>query len=134
MPTSTRWCSASVPFRLEWRPSRWVIGALLGLAVLAPVAVLASEMPRMVAVPSAVAAFAWGAVGAWRESRKPARELLWPAGGGTPELDGVALDGAALEWRGPLAFLRWPGGRLSWWPDTLPPAARRELRIVSALQ
>jgi toxin CptA len=109
-----------------------VIGALLALAVVAPLAVLASEMPRVAAVPLAGAAFAWGVVRAWREARRPACELLWPAGGGPPELDGLALEGAVLEWRGPLAFVRWRGGRLSWWPDTLPPDRRRELRRVMA--
>ena len=132
MPNSTHWSSASACCRLEWRPSRWVIGALLGLAVLAPLAVLASEMPRTGAVPLAVVASGWGAAAAWREARKAPRELLWPAAGGSPQLDGRPLAGAALEWRGPLAFLRWRGGRLSWWPDTLPRHKRRELRRIVA--
>ena len=132
MPNSTHWSSASDRCRLEWRPSRWVTGALRALALLAPLAVLASEMPRIGAVPLAAAAFGCGTVLALREARKPPRELSWPAGRGVPELDGRPLDGAVLEWRGPLAFLHWPGGRLSWWPDTLPPDKRRELRRIVA--
>jgi toxin CptA len=41
-----------------------------------------------------------------------------------------------LQWRGPLAFLRWRDSdgrmhRLAWWPDVLPVAARRELRLAA---
>jgi toxin CptA len=40
-----------------------------------------------------------------------------------------------VRWRGPLAFLRWrdPDGRarrLVFWPDTLPAAARGELKLA----
>ena len=132
MATSTHWSGTSGPCRLEWRPSRWVTGALLALALLGPAAVLASEMPRMAAVPLAIAACARGFVACRREWSKPPRTLLWPAGGGPPELDGILLEGAVLEWRGPLAFLRWRGGRLSWWPDTLPVEKRRVLHRVMA--
>src|SRR3546814_14715060 len=52
-------------------------------------------------------------------------------------LDGQTLAAATLRWRGPLAFLRWrdaggQGGWLVWWPDTLPAAARRVLRIAAS--
>lgn len=51
-------------------------------------------------------------------------------------LDGAVIDDVKVTWRGPLAFVRWrdPSGRirrLAWWPDTLPPAARRELRLAA---
>ncbi|MEE7566640.1 hypothetical protein HH297_09445, partial [Xanthomonas sp. Kuri4-3] len=40
-----------------------------------------------------------------------------------------------VEWRGPLAQLSWRDGRrrerLLFWPDTLPPAQRRELRLAA---
>ena len=155
MPRSTRWSGASDSFRPEacripWRPSRWVVGALALLAVLAPFAVLASEMPRLAAWPLAgVAAFA-GLRAAWREARRPWRLLALASADGTGSADadarstgatGATLDGeplaeAALSWRGPLAFLRWQDacgrrGRLSWWPDTLPPAERRVLKLWS---
>lgn len=146
MPRSPRWSSASASSRLEdgasyvaWRPSRWVIGALVLLAALAPFAVLASEMPRLAAWPLAACAAGWGGRAAWREARKPNRMLgLRPVPGadGGAALDGVPLVEAALSWRGPLAFLRWRDatgrrGRLSWWPDTLPPAQRRVLKLWS---
>jgi toxin CptA len=136
MPHSTRWSSTSAPCRLEWRPSRWVIGAQLLLALLAPCAVLGSEMPRMAAWLLAGIACAYGLWLARREACKPPRQLLWPTGDAPVTLDGEPLQQAELHWRGPLAFLHWRGhggrgGRLDWWPDTLPAAQRRELRLAA---
>ncbi|KGO97621.1 hypothetical protein N791_09275, partial [Lysobacter defluvii IMMIB APB-9 = DSM 18482] len=42
----------------------------------------------------------------------------------------------AVEWRGPLAFLRWrdAAGRVhrrTWWPDVLRPRDRRRLRLAA---
>jgi toxin CptA len=113
-----------------------VIGAQRLLAVLAPWAVLASEMPRPAAWPLAGIACASGLWLARREARKPARLLSWPSGDAPVLLDGEPLRQAELHWRGPLAFLRWRGhggraGRLDWWPDTLPAAQRRELRLAA---
>ena len=112
-----------------------MVGALLALGVLAALSLTASALPPVLARPAAAVAVALAAWAAWRESRRPARALVWPAAGPPPTLDGQALDEAALHWRGPLAFLRWrdAGGRryLSWWPDTLPPMARRELRLAA---
>ena len=156
MPRSTRSSSASASFlpesdscRISWRPSRWVTAALLLLSVLAPVAVLASEMPRRAAWPLAGIAAIAGLRGTLREARQAPRWLELPAAvvprNGAPAgahrgeapraaLDGVPLAEAALSWRGPLAFLRWRDGAgrcgsLSWWPDTLSPAERRLLRL-----
>lgn len=141
MPRSTRSSSASASFRPErhliaWRPSRWVIAALLSLSTLAPFAVLASEMPRIVAWPLAAVAAIAGLHAAGHEARKPPRHFEIPAGQGRATLDGMPLAEAVLSWRGPIAFLRWRDeagrrGRLSWWPDTLPPAQRRVLKLWS---
>ena len=141
MLRSTRSSSASDNSRPElravaWRPSRWVVAALSLLAALAPFAVLASDMPRVAAWPFAGIAAAAGVRAAMREARKPPKRLVLESGTGRASLDGVALAGAALAWRGPLAFLRWRDadgrhGLLSWWPDTLPPAERRVLRLWS---
>ncbi|MEJ7746113.1 MAG: hypothetical protein WKF61_05045, partial [Luteimonas sp.] len=51
-------------------------------------------------------------------------------------LDGEPIDEVKLQWRGSLAFVSWRGKagriqRVSWWPDTLPPASRRELRLAA---
>ena len=143
MPHSARWSNTSAHchpdgFRLEWRPSRWAIGALILLAGLAPFAVLHSEMPRLVAWPLAAVAGAWGLGSAWREARRPAQRFEISPGVRAASLDGRPLVLAEVPWRGPLAFLHWrdaagQGGRLAWWPDTLPPAERRELRLAAGM-
>jgi toxin CptA len=109
---------------------------LLALGVLAALSLTASALPPAMARPAAALAMALAAWSAWREARRPARTLVWPAAGQPPTLDGQALREARLHWRGPLAFLRWrdAAGRrqhLAWWPDTLPPKARRELRLAA---
>lgn len=121
MPKSPHWSNASAPCLLEWRPSRWVAGALLVLAVLGPLAVLASEMPPVMAWPLAALAFGRGVFRARAEWRRPPCVVDWPP----PE-------GSVCQWRGPLLFVRGPGVRLSWWPDTLDAPTRRELRRVMA--
>lgn len=145
MPPSTHWSSRSAACRppidafggrLPWRPSRWVIGAQLLLALLAPCAVLGSEMPRLAAWPLALAACVHGLWLARREAGKPARQVVWPATDAPVTLDGAALEQAELHWRGPLLFLHWRDrdgrdGRLGWWPDTLPSPSRRELRLAA---
>ena len=141
MPHSTHWSSTSAPCvpdpcRVEWRPSRWATAALLLLAALAPFAAWQSGMPRLAAAPLAVVAAAWGLWSAWRETRKPVRRFETGPRGAS--LDGRPLVLARIQWRGPLAFLHWrdaggQGGRLAWWPDTLPPAKRRELRLAAGM-
>ncbi|GAA4867209.1 hypothetical protein GCM10023332_19460 [Luteimonas vadosa] len=109
------------------------------LALMAPVAslcVLASEMPRPAAWPLAMVALAHGAWCAGRERGRPPVSFLF-SGPGRTLVDGEAATDVAVRWRGPLAFVRWcdADGRVahrSWWPDTLPPAARRELRLATA--
>ncbi len=128
--------STSASCRLEWRPSRWVIGMLLLLGILAALSILASEMPRLAAWPLALAALVFGLWRARRESRAPTREFFFPGNDLPVMLDGVPIDSVEVQWRGSLAFVRWHGRdghgrRLSWWPDTLPATRRRELRLAA---
>lgn len=137
MPTSPPSSSASATCRCDWRPSRQLTLTLILLGVLAALSVLASAMPRPAAWPLAAAALGWGPWSARRYRRAAPRRLCWIAGR-APEIDGVAAPGAVLRWRGALAFLRWRDAdgrtrRLAWWPDTLPAAARRELRLAAAV-
>jgi toxin CptA len=138
MSNSPRSSSGSAHCRLEWRPSRWLLAALLLLAFLAPLAVLGSELPRHAAWPLAVAA---GLYGLWlvrREAGRAPRQLvLGTTDAAGDRLDGQPLQACRLAWRGPLAFLHAIDRdgrdlRLAWWPDTLPPKARRELRLAAA--
>ena len=137
MPNSTGWSSTSEPCRLEWRPSRWATGALIGLALLAPWCVLQSEMPRAAAWPLAVLASAWGLWSAWRERGRPSHWFELAPGSGAATLDAKPLALATIRWRGPLAFLYWQdeggqGERLVWWPDTLTAPERRAVKIAAS--
>lgn len=134
-PNSKPSSGGSAPCRIEWRPSRWLMAALLMLSALAPLAVLASELPRGAAWMLAAAALLHGLSLAWRAWHQPLHSLLFTADGRLL-LDGDEVSGIELQWRGPLAFmvLRGPTGRrqrLAWWPDTLPPHRRRELRLAT---
>lgn len=126
--------STSATFRCEWRPSRWQAGALLLLGLLGAVALLNCELERPVAWPAALLGSCWGLRMARRGLRQPARQLLVPPAPVPASLDGVAIDALELLERGPLLVLRWRMGKrcgqLLFWPDTLPRARRRELRLA----
>ena len=124
MSKSRRSSIASVPCRLEWRPSRWLGAMSWALALLACVierlrAECAAENHVTVYVPNAP---------------------LTPLAEGVQCDTCAGLDGAPIVdlrfgWRGPLAFACWRDGtgrshRASWWPDTLDAGMRRELKVV----
>ncbi|MGN6151821.1 MAG: hypothetical protein ACTHOH_07400 [Lysobacteraceae bacterium] len=126
--------NASAPSRFELRPSRWAIGGVLALSVLAPLAVLASEMPRVFAWPLALLACAVGVWSARTEARRPVCRLVVD-GDGQTTVDGVVVTDLCVDWRGPLAFVAWRDAsdriaRGSFWPDTLDAGGRRELRLA----
>ncbi len=134
MPRSISSSNASAPCRLEWRPSRWVVAALCLLAALAAVSLIASDLPRSIAWPSAAIVFVAGLYRARLESRQPPCAIVIAADGRTT-VDGQPVEDLDVEWRGALAFLRWrdAAGRMQrrgFWPDTLPAGKRRELRLA----
>lgn len=140
MPTSTRSSSGSAHCRIEWHPSRWLLSALALLALAAPVALIASELPAQLAWPLAAAALLRGSWQFHREASSARRVVEFRCMPGSAAavtcIDGVAVAAAVVQWRGPLAFLSWrmPDGRrghLAWGPDTLPPTLRRELRLAA---
>ena len=136
MPHSSRWSNTSAPCRIEWRPSRWLAGALLAIAALAAFSIVASEMPRPLAWPLAAFALARGGWHARRELRQACREWVFPGNDAPVLLDGEPVEAVQVQWRGPLAFVSWrerggKAGHLAWWPDTLPAARRRELRLAA---
>lgn len=136
MTHSMRWSNISAPCRLEWRPSSWAIAALLTLAMSAPIAVIGSEMPRALAWPLSIVALGYGAWLARREWAQPGRAVVWPPGVEPITINDVPVHDVHLQWRGPLAFLRWRDNdacvrRLVWWPDTLPAMQRRELKLAA---
>ena len=135
MSKSRRSSIASVPCRLDWRPSRQLGAALWLIAMLAPFCVLASDLPRGWAWPLAVLAGLIGVRDARRYRNQPARRWVIPAGRGAPTSDAERIEGLLVHWRGPLAFLRWRDGngrsrRVVFAQDTLPAASRRELKLA----
>ena len=127
---------AYVSCRLEWRPSRWLIGALSLFGLLAWFSILASDMPRPAAWLGAAAALIHAGTMALRESRLPMRSLVFPGNELPILVDGLPVEEVDVQWRGPLAFVSWRGRdgrrmRLCWWPDTLPASHRRELRLAA---
>lgn len=135
MSNSFRCSSPSATCRIEWRPSRWLLATLALIALLAAFSILESEMPRLAVWPLALLALGYGVWTVRREAKRPVREFVFPGNASPVLLDGQPVEDVVVHWRGPLAFIRWKGsvgraGRLSFWPDTLPPARRRELRLA----
>ncbi len=135
MPNSHASSHVSAPCRLEWRPSRWLTAALLFLAAGAALSAMASDLPVIVSVPMALFAAVYGAWLAARERARPVRQLVATPDMALWRIDGEPMPGLRVDWRGALLFVRWesPVGRacLVWWPDTLSPPQRRELRLAA---
>ena len=135
-PSSTPSSSGSA-VSIDWRPSRWVVATLWCFGPLGALSLLVLDLPSVVAWPAAFLVVIAGWRAARRDAGRTPLAVAWPCKG-PPSIDGTPLARARLQWRGPLAFLQWrEGGRLralSWWPDTLPPAARRELRLATGGQ
>ena len=128
--------SASVSCRLEWRPSRWLTGALSLFGVLGCFSILASDMPWAAAWLLVASVSLHAGRSALRQSRLPTRSLFFPGNDLPVLVDDMPVEQVDVQWRGPLAFVSWKGRdgrrvRLSWWPDTLPAARRRELRLAA---
>lgn len=135
MSKSRRSSNASAPCRCDWVPSRWLTAALIVLALLAPCSLLASDLPPIAALPLALLAGGRGVREVHLHRSQPPRALVIPAGAGEARCDELPMASLRVRWRGPLAFLRWrdPDGRarrLVFWRDTLPAAARRELKLA----
>lgn len=124
--------------RLEWRPSRLLCVALVGIGVLAAIAIGLSGMPAWLKPALALLALWHGARLARDEWRSPQRLLELGVGSEPPMLIGNGLwqsiPGARLQLRGALSTLAWrdESGRrqsLRWCADTLSPEGRRLLRL-----
>ena len=108
--------------------------------MLAALGLIASALPRPMAVAGGLGCLGWGLFRVGRDLRQRPLVLAWP-GDGTPaellgEGDPIVLDPVNVRWRATLATLEGRDGagklrRLAWWPDTLPRPARRALRLAS---
>jgi toxin CptA len=131
---------ASPTCRIEWRPSRWRRATVVAMGVLAAGALFLSALPVAAAAAAAVLCVGRALQVAGREGRQAPGTLTWRGGDAdavfATDRGETTLAAVNVRWRGPLATLdaRDPTGklrRLAWWPDTLPPAARRALRLAS---
>jgi toxin CptA len=125
--------------RIDWRPSRGMAVAIALIGLLATCSLLLSALPIAAALVLAAMALLRSVYLARRELRREPFELVWAGGEAAPALNFASrtqsLTGARLYIRGPLASLTGQdeAGRAQchlWWPDTLPAAARRQLRLL----
>ncbi|MEG2804307.1 hypothetical protein [Stenotrophomonas sp.] len=104
------------------------------MTALAPWALCNSALPAPWRAPAGVLVVACGAWQAWRYWRMPAEQLLIPAGPAPAQVDQLPVEDLQLADRGVLLEVAWRQGgrrrRRLFWPDTLPPAQRRELRLA----
>jgi toxin CptA len=137
---SMRSCNASPNCRIEWRPSRVRAASVVLVAALAAVACALSALPPAWAAAGSLACLLAGLRRARRDLAATPGTLAWPGGDADARWTTVAgtsgWHAVNVRWRGPLATLdaRDDAGklrRLAWWPDTLPPGARRALRLAS---
>lgn len=122
------------PITLDWRPSPQVAAILAGLTLLAPYSLVASDLPAGWSLPLAVAAVLAGVRAMRRYARRSPATFVVPTRGQVTR-NGQPLAGFDVQWRGPLAFLRWrePGGSTRhavFFPDTLDAGLRRELKLA----
>ena len=128
---------------IDWRPSRWLRSALIGLGMLAAVSLWMSALPLLARAPLALLALAYGPWLAAREARRPACTLRLASDGvGLVMLladRSLRLSAPTVLVRGPLACVSGTDEdgrrqRLLWWPDTLAAPSRRQLRLASGRQ
>jgi len=137
MPNSPRLSTPSANCCLEWRPSRQEQAALLLLSVLGACSLLNCDLPAALAWPAAGVAILLGGLSLRQNTKRSPREFLISPDIKACRLDGQPLSQLDLRWRGPLLFIRWkhPAQRrwrhAVFWPDTLPAARRRELRLAA---
>ena len=132
---------SSSSFLIDWRPSRLVCVAHAVLALLASLSLFLSALPPVACGLGTLAIVVSACSAIRRQAIRPV-QVLRIAGDGSwavllcagqpPRL----FPKTRLGIRGPMAVLRaWDTeGRsfqCNWWPDTLPAAARRQLRLAS---
>jgi toxin CptA len=134
MRIASRRASAFGQCRVVWRPSRWVIVAIVVMGLAIVPAILVSDVPGLLAATLVLVAPVWAVRLAIREHRRPPRVfVVRPDGAMT--LDDMPLEHCTVHWRGRLAFVRARDSdgrphRLAFWPDVLPARGRRALRLA----
>jgi toxin CptA len=140
MPSLNPSSDTSSSFRIDWRPSRWLVAGLGSLGALAGAALMLGDLPRPAAAALALGCVVRGLQLARQEWRRAACTLVFS--GNLPSWRRVDADGRQVplhkvRWhlRGPLAVMRGreASGRrcqFTWAPDTLCASQRRQLRLA----
>ncbi|MBB5863299.1 hypothetical protein [Xanthomonas sp. 3058] len=136
MPTTPHSSPIFAPCRLEWRPSRGLVCALSLLSALALWAVWRSGVPLWLEALLSVYALLAGGHALRQLLRSPVRQVVVPWSPTPASVDGEQVQRLQVAWRGPIAVVSWTRldtrrQRLHFWPDTLPAAQRRELRLAA---
>ncbi len=141
MPTSphclhTSDATSSSTLAFDWKPSRLQQAAHLGLMLLAPLAVMASDLPQWFRWCIGLLAVAHAVIDERKMMRRqPSCHFELDQTSGCVRCDGQPVQAFAVAWRGALAFARWEDAegvrkRVVFWPDTLDGMQRRELRLA----
>ena len=144
MPSLNPSSVTSSTFRIDWRPSRWLVAGLALLGGLAGAALMLSDLPRPVAGILAGVCAVRGLQLARREGRRAACTLVSPGAASAwscMDADGRVQPLQATSWHlhGPIAVMRARdgGGRrcqFVWAPDTLYASLRRRLRLAGVVR
>jgi toxin CptA len=104
------------------------------MGALMPWALWATDLPTPWGLASGFVAMAGTWLEAWRYARRPGCMFVIPADEGPAQVDDAPVEDLQMRRRGPLVQLAWrQQGRRHWrlfWPDTLPQAQARELRLA----
>lgn len=134
MPRPPPSSPGSAPCQLEWQPSRWQCRALIAMGALMPWALGATDLPTPWGLASGFVAMAGTWLEAWRYALRPGCIFVIPADEDPAQVDDAPVEDMQMRRRGPLVQLAWrQQGRRHWrlfWPDTLPQAQARELRLA----
>jgi len=139
MSNLPRLSTPSASCLLDWRPSRQERMCLWLLTGLAAFSLLRCDLPAALAWPAAGLALLGGGCTLRHSARCTPREFVLTPDLNTCRLDGEPLSQLDLRWRGPLLFVRFKHPaqcrwrHLVFWPDTLPAAKRRELRLLNPM-
>ena len=129
--------------RIDWRPSRGLAIALAMLGLLTALSLALSALPISMAIALGVGAMVYSTFLIRQELQQEPFVLVWAGGESAGVLNFASrtqsLSGPSLSFRGPLVSLRGLDDsgrrqRYMWWPDTLPSAARRQLRLLDQIR
>lgn len=145
--------NASLHCRLEWRPSRWLLGGMSLLSTMAILSLWLSALPALACAVGSMLVVAYTVVRIRREAQRAPVRIVWPGGDAAVVIElpsahadmqprgdrGNEFHFVALNFRASLVVLcvadeQGRRSRWTWWPDTLDARGRRALRFAASVQ